>query len=58
MSEGVNISGVKIPTTLPTSFSVVVRDSGGRILIYGFKDAPEDLSIKDVNEELLLSARC
>ncbi|MEO3993874.1 MAG: carbohydrate kinase family protein [Desulfurococcaceae archaeon TW002] len=57
MSEGVDISGVKISTTLPTGFSVVVRDSEGRILIYGFKGASEDLGIKDVDKELLLGAR-
>ncbi len=57
MSEGVDISGVKISTTLPTGFSVVVRDSEGRILIYGFKGASEDLVIKDVDKELLLGAR-
>lgn len=57
MSEGVDISGVRISTTLPTGFSVVVRDSEGRILIYGFKGASEDLVIKDVDKELLLGAR-
>lgn len=53
MSEGVDISGVRISTTLPTGFSIVVRDSEGKILIYGFKGASEDLSIKDIDKELL-----
>jgi len=57
MSEGVDISGVRISTTLPTGFSIVVRDSEGKILIYGFKGASEDLSIKDVDKELLRDTR-
>jgi ribokinase len=57
MSEGVDISGLRISTTLPTGFSIVVRDSEGRILIYGFKGASEDLTIKDVDKELLQNTR-
>lgn len=57
MSEGVDISGVRISTTLPTGFSIVVRDSEGKILIYGFKGASEDLSIRDVDKELLQDTR-
>ncbi len=57
MSEGVDISGLRISTVLPTGFSIVVRDSEGRILIYGFKGASEDLTIKDVDKELLQNTR-
>lgn len=57
MSEGVDISGVRISTTLPTGYSIVVRDSEGKILIYGFKGASEDLSIKDIDRELLQNTR-
>lgn len=57
MSEGVDISGLRISTTLPTGYSIVVRDSEGKILIYGFKGASEDLSIRDIDMELLWNTR-
>ncbi|MGC8974801.1 MAG: carbohydrate kinase family protein [Thermoprotei archaeon] len=57
MSEGVDISGVRISTTLSTGYSIVVRDSQGKILIYSFKGASEDLSIRDIDVELLWKTR-
>jgi len=56
--EGVDISGIRVSPTSPTGFSVVVRDRGGRIIIYGFKGASEELEPREVDEELIGRARC
>ncbi len=57
LRERVDISGLKISPTLPTGFSVVARDSMGRIVIYGFKGASENLKPEDIDENLIERAR-
>lgn len=57
LKEGVDISGLKISAVSPTGFSVVVRDSQGRIVIYGFKGASEGLEPEDVDVSLIERAR-
>ena len=57
LKEGVDISGLKISPLSATGFSVVVRDSQGRIIIYGFKGASEELEPRDVDISLIERAR-
>jgi len=57
LKEQVDISGLKISPTLPTGFSVVARDSEGRIVIYGFKGASEKLKPEDIEEKLVEKTR-
>jgi ribokinase len=57
LKEGVDISGLKISAVSPTGFSVVVRDSQGRIVIYGLKGASEGLEPEDVDVSLIERAR-
>ena len=53
LKEKVDISGLRISPTHPTGFSVVVRDSQGRILIYGFKGAAEKLEPGEIDPSIL-----
>ncbi len=57
IKEGVDISGLKVSPLSATGFSVVVRDSQGRIIIYGFKGASEELEPRDVEASLIERAR-
>ncbi|OYT40173.1 MAG: phosphofructokinase [Desulfurococcales archaeon ex4484_58] len=53
LREKIDISGLKISLTTTTGFSVVVRDSRGRIVIYGFKGAAEELLPNDLSVDLV-----
>ncbi len=57
LREGVDVSGLKVSLTSSTGFSIVVRDSLGQILVYGFKGAAEELTPQDVDFNLIVSAR-
>lgn len=57
LREKVDVSGLKISPTLPTGFSIVARDSMGRIVIYGFKGAAENLEQEEIDRELIKKAK-
>lgn len=52
MKERVDVSGVKVSLN-ETGFSVVIIDKEGKISMYGFKGAAEELSPADIDVNLL-----
>ncbi len=57
MRERVDIAGIRVSPTSSTGFSVVVRDSSGRIIIYGYKGASEELEPRDIDRTLVERSR-
>lgn len=56
MKEGVDVSGVKVSFN-ETGFSVVIIDTEGRVAMYGFKGAAEELGPEDVDIGILGKAK-
>lgn len=56
MRESVDVSGVRISFN-DTGFTIVIIDSSGKISMYGFKGAAEELDPEEVDINLLKKAR-
>lgn len=57
MTKGVDISGVKIKVGGDTGFTIVLINSHGEIIMYGYKGVSEELLPDDIKRELIEKAR-
>jgi len=57
MREGVDISGVKIKVGGRTGFTIVIINSKGEIVMYGYKGASEEYAPDELDERIIKRAK-
>jgi len=57
MKEGVDISGVKIKVGGRTGFTIVIINSKGEIVMYGYKGTSEEYAPNEVDERIIKKAK-
>jgi len=57
MREGVDISGVKIKVGGRTGFTIVIINSKGEIMMYGYKGTSEEYSPDELDERVIKNAK-
>ncbi len=57
MTKGVDISGVKIKVGGDTGFTIVLINSRGEIIMYGYKGVSEELLPEEIDKEIIEKAK-
>ncbi|MEM0489972.1 MAG: carbohydrate kinase family protein [Ignisphaera sp.] len=57
LKEGVDITGLRVSSKGQTGFTIVVIDSNGDIVMYGYKGVAEELEPNDIVDDIIASSR-